>query len=598
MTRTSARDPLVGALLGGRYRLLDVIGHGGTGRVYRATQEPIGREVAVKVLHPDLDPEGQHDFQARFLREAAMAGRIQHPHVVTVHDYGRTEDGDCYIVMEHLRGRTLRSVLRDGRLPLARSLRIFAQLVRGLRATHRAGLVHRDVKPSNLILLDGDDGREFVKLFDFGLVKGDEESEITQTGTFMGTPQYVSPEQARGEPADARSDLYSAGVILYRMLTGVLPFEGDSPISIAVKHARDPYPPMKERAPTVDVPPEIERIVRRLMDKDPAARYRDADSLLEALRWAWDELRLDAGDDEQTMTVVRAPEDAPSIGSIDGVAAVDDALVALDEDGSILRGRRSVIPSAPPEADEPQPRKGRWALPVGMGAGLAVAAVLAVALPRRASEEAPSSVEAGEGTPAEVAAIEEAPVEPEPVASLDREVVLLVSSEPGGAEVWLDGILLGVTPLARRLVLDAEDDLAPVRSFRLHLDGYADGDLQVDISGSEAAGHLELQPLRRAQGASAAGAASASASAEAAPAPATAVVADGVRFSAEQAAAALAFVNDADGEALRAAGIAPRQANILLDQRPFPDLATVAATPFIGEKTLESILQAVGASTP
>ncbi|RME28679.1 MAG: serine/threonine protein kinase, partial [Deltaproteobacteria bacterium] len=322
MAETRPRDPLAGVLLGGRYRLLDVIGHGGTGRVYRAVQEPIGREVAVKLLHPDLDPDGEHDFQARFLREAALAGRVQHPNVVTVHDYGRTEDGACYIVMEYLRGRTLRDLLRAGPLPLPRALAIFESILLGLRAAHRAGLVHRDVKPSNLIIVPTDDGGETVKLFDFGLVKGDDEATITHSGVFMGTPQYVSPEQARGEAADGRSDLYSAGVILYRMVTGVLPYTADTPIAIALKHARDPLPAMAERAPQVPVDPAVEAYVRRLMAKRPDDRFRDADGALDALGRLLAELRID----EVSATMIarrrRAPEDAPSLSSLHGVAPV------------------------------------------------------------------------------------------------------------------------------------------------------------------------------------------------------------------------------------------------------------------------------------
>jgi len=286
---TSA-DRFVGATLAGRYRLLDLIGQGAAGRVYRAVQEPMGREVAVKIMHSLAGPEEAHDVEVRFLREAALAGRIQHPNVVTLHDFGRTAEGDCYIVMEHLRGRTLRSLMRDGPLPVPRALRIFEQLVLGLRAVHKAGMVHRDIKPSNIdikpsniILLKADDGGDFVKLFDFGLVKGDDEVTISQNGVFMGTPHYVSPEQARGLDADERADLYSAGVVLYRLLTGMLPFYADNPLSVAAMHIREPVPPMAHMAPDIEVPAPAEALVARLLEKDPAQRPPDADAVLAEL---------------------------------------------------------------------------------------------------------------------------------------------------------------------------------------------------------------------------------------------------------------------------------------------------------------------------
>ncbi len=580
MVDVRPRDPLVGLLLGGRYRLLDVIGHGGTGRVYRAVQEPIGREVAVKLLHPDLDPDGEHDFQARFLREAALAGRVQHPNVVTVHDYGRTDDGACYIVMEHLRGRTLREVMRDGRLPLSRALRIFESLLLGLRAAHRAGLVHRDVKPSNLILLAADDGRDTVKLFDFGLVKGDDEATITHSGVFMGTPQYVSPEQARGDVADARSDLYSAGVILYRMVTGVLPYTADTPIAIAVKHARDPFPPMSARAPDVAVDPAVEAYVRRIMAKEAGDRFDDADAALRGLGELLVALQLDEISILPTLHARMlqtgcAPEDAPSLSSLQGVEGI-----------GVRQRQHAVKPAAHADSITTSWAPGRDR----RRAGLALAGVAALGVVGGLSwwgskrwDGGPDEVAAAPPDDSVTAA---APVDdlppPSPPPAEPREVVVLVSSTPAGAEVWLDDALLGTTPLARHL--QAPDDSGGAQvDLRVHLDGYRDGSVSLDLSGSEAAGHVDLQSRSRPR-----------------PRPVQApaetsgpVVADGVRFSAEEAAAALALVNEADGEVLRAAGIAPRQANILLDRRPFADLADVATTPFIGGKTLESLRAAV-----
>jgi len=569
----SGADPLLGTLLGGRYRLLDVVGHGGSGRVYRAVQEAIGREVAVKVLHAGQDGEGAHDLQARFLREAALAGRIQHPHVVTMHDYGRTPEGACYIVMEHLRGRTLRSLLRDGPLPLPRALRIFEQLLLGLRAAHRAGLVHRDVKPSNVILLRSDDGGDFVKLFDFGLVKGDDETTITQHGVFMGTPQYVSPEQARGGVSDARSDLYSAGVILFRMVTGTLPFSAETPMAVAWKHVHEPLPTVATIAPQATVPAVVEELVRELLEKEPGKRPADVDAALARLV----EVREALGMAEEGSTLLqrRPPEDAPSLSSIAGVGTVE-----LEE---------------PPELALDRPSRGG---PVALAVLVAVLVLLGtvtVLLLRRPGQQAPAvpavvqgadAPATGEGSPSP----EEAP--PAVAALGVREVVILISSDPSGAEVWQEGLQLGTTPMARSIAVDDAAGEGGARSFRLHLAGHHDATVTLDLDQATAAANAVLAPLAGHRGSTHPASSAAAASSASSTSGAVAVVADDVRFSSAQAAATLALVNEGDEDTLRAAGVAPRQVGIILAGRPFSDLGAFAATPWIGQKTLEHLRDA------
>ncbi len=534
---TSA-DRFVGATLAGRYRLLDLIGQGAAGRVYRAVQEPMGREVAVKIMHSLAGPEEAHDVEVRFLREAALAGRIQHPNVVTLHDFGRTAEGDCYIVMEHLRGRTLRSLMRDGPLPVPRALRIFEQLVLGLRAVHKAGMVHRDIKPSNIILLKADDGGDFVKLFDFGLVKGDDEVTISQNGVFMGTPHYVSPEQARGLDADERADLYSAGVVLYRLLTGMLPFYADNPLSVAAMHIREPVPPMAHMAPDIEVPAPAEALVARLLEKDPAQRPPDADAVLAEL------------------------------------AALRQAL-GLAEESSVL--------PAPSEPVELPPLPGRRRGPLLMGLGLLVVLGGGGGL-AWLSQRAPAPRETLPLAAAPVAlqALEAEPVEAPPVeAPLPREVVLLISSEPGGAEVRWGETLLGTTPLARGVTV-LEGEGGP-QQLSLSLKGHRSATVEVDLDQERATGHAVLAALRSPEPASAA------------PRSTRAILVDEVRFSAEQAEAALRWLNSADSDSLRASGIAPRQANIILDGRPFESVQAFGDTPYIGTKTVQSVLDQVSA---
>ena len=274
-----------GLLISDRYRIHELVGSGGSGWVYRATQEPIGRPVAVKVLRTDLPDDDQIHFEARFLREASLAGGLQHPHIVTIHDYGRAPQGFCYLVMEYLEGYTLREVLRRHQVPTKRIMRIFDGLIQGLRHAHTRGLVHRDVKPSNVFLVRGDGEEWRPKLMDFGLVREvHSEVTVTEVGTFLGTPQYIAPEQAMGLATDARSDVYSVGVMLYRALCGKLPYAATNPAALAYMHVHQPYPSMAERAPDAEVPQRLEAICRRCMQKEPQDRYPDAGELLEDLR--------------------------------------------------------------------------------------------------------------------------------------------------------------------------------------------------------------------------------------------------------------------------------------------------------------------------
>lgn len=276
-------DPLIGQTLLDRYEILFPLGQGGSSRVYRAIQQPLGREVAVKVVRSDLDEDFREEFELRFLREAALAGRLSHSALVTIHDFGRSDAGHCFLVMELLRGRSLKRLIRKAPLQPELAIRLCAELARGLRHAHSAGLVHRDVKPGNVFLVRDDEGIERAKLLDFGLVKEGGESSISGVGTFMGTPHYIAPEQAKGlESVDGRADLYSLGVVLFRMLTGQLPFSAETPMAIAIKHIRDAPPTMEERAPRIQVDPALQDIVSRCLHKAPEDRFADAAELARA----------------------------------------------------------------------------------------------------------------------------------------------------------------------------------------------------------------------------------------------------------------------------------------------------------------------------
>ena len=274
---TSTGNPL----LGGRYELGEAIGQGGMADVFLGRDVRLGRDVAVKVLRADLAREPS--FQGRFRREAQAAASLNAPHVVSVFDTGEDASGVPFIVMEYVEGRTLRDVLRtEGRLLPQRALEVAADICSALDAAHAAGIVHRDIKPANVMLTPAGE----VKVMDFGIARAvaDSSSTVTQTSSVIGTAAYLSPEQARGEHVDERSDIYSTGCLLYELVTGAPPFVGDSPVAVAYQHVReDPAPPS---AYDDTLPRSVDAVVLKAMAKNPANRYQSAaemrDDLLRA----------------------------------------------------------------------------------------------------------------------------------------------------------------------------------------------------------------------------------------------------------------------------------------------------------------------------
>lgn len=260
------------ATLTDRYRIVSHLARGGMADVYRGYDELLGRKVAIKVLHQQLSSD--EAFVKRFRKEAQAAANLTHPNIVGIYDWGQF-DSTYFIVMELVEGRSLRDVLRsEGPLLPRRATEIAAEVAAALSVAHRAGLVHRDVKPGNILLAP--DGT--VKVTDFGIARAwDDSQELTRTGAVMGTATYFSPEQAQGSKVDERSDIYSLGVVLYEMLTGQPPFRGDSPVAVAYQHVSAEAPPPSQMNP--DVPAELDAIVMKALQKDPAARYQTAEEL-------------------------------------------------------------------------------------------------------------------------------------------------------------------------------------------------------------------------------------------------------------------------------------------------------------------------------
>ena len=276
-----AEPDLIGSEVDGRYRVIELIGEGGMGKVYLAEHVEIGKRVALKVLHPSYSR--MPDLVERFRREARAASKIGHPNIVDVTDSGTTADGSVYFVMEYLEGVELGSVIeREGALDVARGLKIAGQICRALSAAHREGIIHRDLKPENIFLITRDGTADVVKVLDFGIAKTTEaeaarERRLTSPGMAMGTPEYMSPEQAAGRPADARCDVYALGAIMYEMVTGIPPYSGDNFMEILTKKAtQDPPPPHLVRG---ELASQVSELVMAAMARNPIDRPQTMEAL-------------------------------------------------------------------------------------------------------------------------------------------------------------------------------------------------------------------------------------------------------------------------------------------------------------------------------
>ena len=261
---------MVGELIADRYELEELVGTGGMSSVYRAHDRLLERDVALKVLHDQFTVDG--DYVERFRREARSVAQLSHPNIVTVIDRGE-QDGRQFIVFEYVDGENLKTLVeREGPLPEREAIELALQIARALGFAHEHGLVHRDVKPQN-VLLNGD-GQ--AKVTDFGIARSlDVHGGLTQTGTVMGTSDYIAPEQARGRRADAQSDIYSLGAVLYELLTGEVPFPGDNFVAVALRHINEPPPSVRERRP--ELSPRLDAAIRRAMAKDPHERFGSMD---------------------------------------------------------------------------------------------------------------------------------------------------------------------------------------------------------------------------------------------------------------------------------------------------------------------------------
>jgi eukaryotic-like serine/threonine-protein kinase len=458
-----ATDPLIGRVLNDRFRILAPLGSGGMGKVYKAVQTPLDRVVALKILNPNFPAEKDPAFKRRFFLEASLTSKLRHPNTVTVIDYGQTEDGIYFIAMEYMEGQTLAEVLaHEKTLPWRRVLDIAQQICRSLREAHKLGVIHRDLKPANVMLLNEAD-HDMVKVLDFGLVKSfladgtSGDPEVTQNGVFLGSPQYMAPEQARNV-ADPRSDVYSLGILVYQMLAGRPPFLGKDYLEVIFQHMKEQPRSFREANTAADIPPEVEHLVMRCLQKDPAARFQSMDEVLEGLREAA----------HATGVSGIFPERKTTSGGSGPIST--SGLHSRAVSGPVTAPRELPDPQIDIDEDGAEPKTGGKLLPALLFGSAVLLGFVLVWLMLPKGEQAQVSAVKPQPAPEPVVAV--APPKPvEPPAPPEKKTVRFhVTTEPTGAHVFIGRHDMGSTPTVFEMPA-GQDGMANAEMV-LVLDGY------------------------------------------------------------------------------------------------------------------------------
>ncbi len=488
---TVSADDYLGKLLDGRYRIESVLGQGGMGMVFRGMQTSMNRPVAIKTLHPQLAMAPT--FFERFKREAELASRLHHPNIISVIDFGRTTDNLCYYVMELLEGESLKQLVkRSGPMSIRRATAVMEQVCLGLSHSHKQGVVHRDLKPHN-IMINVVDGAEYVKVLDFGLVKAmeqEDEEQLTSTGQVLGTPQYMPPEQAGGEPVDHRSDLYSLAGVLYYCLTGSSPYGANTVRKALTAALTKPVPPVATHRKGAPVPRQMDEVLRKGLAKEKEDRYQSCeefvadmlaacegltDAELDALPEgiAKDSSREGSGSEASPKSKSRGSQFDKKGASRSGAsrplpkASGSSPSVKLSPEldrergGSTSMARREREKQTAPEgrpltpadlAEPPPPTETRRAVPKLVLVAVPVVLALIAAgvwLGTRTPDAQPVKV-------TELIPPTQAPKPPEVVKPVDQKldelanaVVVSFKTNPAGANVLESGVVVGKTPLDR-----------------------------------------------------------------------------------------------------------------------------------------------------
>lgn len=491
-------DPLIGQLVTGRYRVHRRIGEGGMGTVYAAEHEAIEKRVALKVLHREYS--ANPDVLDRFKQEAISASRIKHPNVIDVFDFGQLEDGSCFIAMEFLEGQDLGDALsKVGAFDPEEAIRIALQICRALGLAHSRGVVHRDLKPENVFLQNTPEGEQVVKIVDFGIAQlrptddldqgQKRQRRLTKTGMIFGTPEYMAPEQARGQGVDRRADIYATGCILYELLSGSVPFLGESFLDVLNKHVMAPVPPLRGQPHAGPVSDELEQVVLVALAKEPAARFASMREFAQAL------LKTPEGravrshssssnslgpsllppppltpDDELHLRAPRVPagfahEEFPAEDPISGdpgsPSSPSEGRTAILGSGASRRGGTSV-PGVLDARDLP----GAPARPVGLwiasGVAMAVAAVVVVWFVLRPARRPTATVTADSaggdprGASPSVSPVEAAPSGPSAAASTEPAPPLTPGAAPASASPETAKVVLHVRTIPAGAVIEKD----------------------------------------------------------------------------------------------------------------------------------------------
>jgi serine/threonine-protein kinase len=474
--RKQLYERLVGQpVANGRFVITDLLGFGGMGAVYEALQKNMNRKVALKLI-PTHDPT----IVARFEREALTISKLQHPNTITVFDFGQSEDGFLYLSMELLAGRTLTEEIKEGPMPPKRAVHIASQMCRSLAEAHSAGIVHRDIKPDNIILIRVDDDPDVVKVLDFGIAKavmGEDDVQLTGDGRIIGTPRYMSPEQILAEPLDHRSDIYSLGCILFEMLCGAPPFQQSSTTALMISHTQDPPPPFAQQLDTgllSVLPGGLERVARRALAKQPDDRPKDCDQFREEL-----EAAMAGGFSEQDSfeTVGAIPTaSGPLLGAPQTGAQPIPAPEAEKKGGGFLVGGILIL-----------------VLVIG---GLVGLQVMQGATPE---EPAPAPVDPTTAVVEPTPIVEEVVVPPAPIVEGTPVATIKITTTPPGAKLYEEKSFLGKTPMS--IPVEAVTSGLKKYTYRLVKDGHEELVVTIPVTpkdkDSEIEREFELTAVKR-----------------------------------------------------------------------------------------------------
>ncbi|PID38188.1 MAG: hypothetical protein CSB49_06885 [Proteobacteria bacterium] len=429
-------DPLLGKVVANRYRVLAKMGEGGMGTVYLAEHVTIEKKVALKVLLHEY--ARKPDLKQRFLQEAKAAASINHENIIDITDFGETPDKSVFFAMEFLEGADLSHAIKRGPLPWSRAKPILLQICRSLGAAHSKDIIHRDMKPENVFLVEREGRPDFVKVLDFGIAKvsgaTDGDHKLTRTGMVFGTPEYMSPEQAQGHQPDHRVDIYAVGVIMYELLTGEVPFKADTFMGILTKHIfEDPVPPT-QRSPELQIPVDAEAVILKAMAKDRDERFGSMSEMGAAIKAVSGRMTRSTADHMPTPVISSADKGAGAMAPRPDVRTVN---AAPDKSARVVQPVKSVAP-------------GDVALPSSRGKAITIVVALLVLL--------------GGGVAIAVALSDDDRPKPK------VRVVMTLTSEPAGATVYsgtVEGKLIGTTPVS----FETEKDTSR-RLFTFVLEGY------------------------------------------------------------------------------------------------------------------------------